>query len=55
MGISAPPAGMVPNGKPMIVPRIHGFHERFQSSHFIQMEPLICSSFSSTWFIFEAK
>ena len=32
MGISAPPAGIAPNGKPMTVPRSHGFQERFQSS-----------------------
>ena len=32
VGISAPPAGMVPNGKPMAVPRSHAGHERRQSS-----------------------
>ena len=34
---SAPPAGMVPMGKPMKVPRSHGFHERRQSSRVIQL------------------
>src|SRR5512141_1146834 len=29
---SAPPAGTVPMGKPMKVPRSHGFQDRFQSS-----------------------
>ena len=32
VGISAPPAGMTPNGKPNAVPRSHGFQDRFQSS-----------------------
>ena len=31
MGISAPPAGTAPNGKPSAVPRSQGFQERFQS------------------------
>jgi hypothetical protein len=31
VGISAPPAGIVPNGKPMPVARNHAGHERFQS------------------------
>jgi hypothetical protein len=46
---------MVPNGNPISVPRIHGPIERFQSSAFIQIEPLIDSSFSFTWFSFAAK
>jgi len=45
---------MVPNGKPMSVPRIHGPMERFQSSIFIQMEPVIASIFSSTLCSFAA-
>ena len=32
VGISAPPAGSAPNGKPSAVPRSHGRHERRQSS-----------------------
>ena len=28
VGISAPPAGIAPNGNPIAVPRSHGFHER---------------------------
>ncbi len=32
METSAPPAGTVPIGKPMKVPRSHGFQDRFQSS-----------------------
>jgi hypothetical protein len=39
--ISAPPAGIAPIGKPMAVPRSHGFHDRRQSSRVIQTEPLI--------------
>lgn len=39
VGISAPPAGSAPNGKPYAVPRSHGFHERFQSSRPIQGRP----------------
>src|SRR4029434_10796906 len=39
VGISAPPAGIVPNGKPMNVARSHAGHERFQSSRDIQIEP----------------
>ena len=31
VGISAPPAGSAPNGKPNAVPRSHGFQDRFQS------------------------
>jgi hypothetical protein len=38
VGISAPPAGSVPNGKPSPVPRSHAFHERAQSSRLIQIE-----------------
>ena len=32
MPISAPPAGIAPMGKPMAVPRSHGFHDRAQSA-----------------------
>ena len=46
MGISAPPAGSVPNGKPSKVPRSHGFHERAQSCALIITEPLNFSSLS---------
>ena len=38
VGISAPPAGIRPNGKPMKVPRIHAGSERFQSDRFIWVE-----------------
>jgi hypothetical protein len=40
VGISLPPTGSVPNGKPRKVPRSHGFHERFQSYRLIHFEPL---------------
>ena len=39
MGISAPPAGSAPNGKPNAVPRSQGFQERRQSSRPIQGRP----------------
>ena len=45
---------MVPKGKPISVPRIHGPIERLQSSAFIQIEPDIVSIFSFTWLSFEA-
>ena len=38
VGISAPPAGTEPNGKPIAVPRNHAGHERFQSSFVIMIE-----------------
>ncbi|MCY1247434.1 hypothetical protein D9M69_653970 [compost metagenome] len=38
VGISAPPAGIRPNGKPMKVPRIHAGSERFQSDLFMWTE-----------------
>ena len=40
VGISLPPAGRAPIGKPRTVPRSQGFHERFQSSRLIHFEPL---------------
>src|SRR3990172_1080025 len=39
VGISVPPAGSAPNGKPIAVPRSHGFHDRFQSSRVMNREP----------------
>ena len=39
VGISAPPAGSAPIGKPNRVPRSHGFQDRCQSSLVIQSEP----------------
>ncbi len=36
VGSSAPPAGSAPSGKPMSVPRSHGFHDRAQSLLLIQ-------------------
>jgi hypothetical protein len=44
VGISEPPAGIVPNGKPIAVARNHAGHERFQSSTDIMIEPDIRSS-----------
>ena len=43
VGISDPPAGMVPNGNPIAVARSHAGHERFQSGTDIQIEPRIFS------------
>jgi hypothetical protein len=43
VGISVPPAGIVPNGKPIAVARSHAGHERFQSCLDIQIEPDIFS------------
>src|SRR5262245_47663450 len=48
VGISAPPAGIVPNGNPSTVPRSQGFHDLAQSDLLIQIEPFIVSSLSST-------
>ena len=39
VGISEPPAGRAPMGKPSAVPRSHGFHDRRQSSRVIQSPP----------------
>ena len=39
MGVSAPPAGTAPNGKPSAVPRSHGFQERPQSSRPMKARP----------------
>ena len=39
VGNSAPPAGSAPIGKPMAVPRNHGFHDRRHSSRVIHSEP----------------
>jgi len=46
VGISAPPVGIAPNGKPNAVPRSHGFHERPRSSRPSHCEPVTsaCSS-----------
>jgi hypothetical protein len=46
VGISDPPAGSAPMGKPIAVPRIHGPNERRQSSRFSHNPPaigLICA------------
>src|SRR3546814_10058430 len=40
VGISDPPPGMVPIGKPMAVPRSQGFQERRQSSRVMKALPL---------------
>ena len=48
VGISEPPAGMVPNGKPMPVARSQAGHERRQSWRLIHSEPLSASIFSSS-------
>src|SRR5690606_36402013 len=44
VGISAPPAGRPPSGKPRSAPLIHGRQERAHSSRFIQTEPLMAST-----------
>ena len=54
VGISAPPAGSVPNGKPSAVPRSHGFHERAQSRALIITDPENFSSRSATRFKYVA-
>ncbi len=41
-------------GKPMAVPRSQGFHERRQSSRVSHSEPLIGSTWASSWRIREA-
>ena len=46
MPISAPPAGMAPIGKPITVPRSHGFHDRAQSLALIHSEPRTGSTVS---------
>src|SRR5918992_4021590 len=39
VGISAPPAGNAPMGKPSPVPRSHGFHDRRSSSPLSSTDP----------------
>ena len=39
VGISAPPAGSAPSGKPIAAPRSHGFHDRAHSSRVIHSDP----------------
>src|SRR5262245_59186405 len=39
VGISVPPAGKAPKGKPRAVPRSHGFQERRHSSAVMKIEP----------------
>src|SRR5436309_13050503 len=39
VGISAPPAGIAPNGKPITVPRSQGFQDLRQSSRSIRAAP----------------
>src|SRR5690606_15869377 len=46
VGISAPPAGSAPKGKPRALPRSHGFHDLAQSCLFIQMLPCIGCTFA---------
>src|SRR5262245_3134312 len=48
VGISAPPAGMVPNGKPIAVARNHAGQERRQSDADIISEPRSFSIVSTT-------
>ena len=38
VGITEPPHGSTPSGKPIAVPRSHGFHERRQSSRLIPVK-----------------
>src|SRR5262245_48521624 len=54
VGISDPPAGMDPKGKPMKVARSHGGTERFQSSIDIQIEPFNFSSVSGMRLVYAA-
>src|SRR5918993_852103 len=54
VGISAPPAGMEPNGKPIKVARSHAGTDLFQSSLDIHSEPFNCSSFSSNRLVYAA-
>jgi len=52
VGISAPPAGSAPSGKPIAEPRSHGFHERRKSSRVIIARPrtgTISSSVFRRW------
>ncbi|HUG85716.1 MAG TPA: hypothetical protein VMM13_14215 [Euzebya sp.] len=46
---SAPPAGIEPIGKPIAVPRNHGFHERCHSSRVIHTLPRAGTISSSSW------
>src|SRR5215510_5353420 len=48
VGISEPPAGMVPKGNPIAVARIHAGHERRQSEADIRSDPFIFSMVSVT-------
>ena len=41
VGTSDPPAGMIPSGKPIAVPRNHGFHDRFKSLRDISARPFM--------------
>ena len=41
VGISEPPAGIVPKGKPMAVPRSHAGQERLQSARDMRIDPVI--------------
>ena len=54
VGISAPPAGIEPNGNPMKVARSQGGIERFQSSIDIQIDPFSFSSVSGSRLVYAA-
>jgi hypothetical protein len=54
VGISAPPAGRLPMGKPIAVPRSHGFQERAHSCPVIQTLPLTGMIWSVSWRMREA-
>ena len=41
VGISVPPPGRAPMGKPMAVPRSQGFQDRAKSSRVIPARPLM--------------
>ena len=45
VGITDPPHGRTPSGKPIAVPRSHGFHDRFHSSRLMPVKS--CSV--TTW------
>ncbi|MNQ56258.1 hypothetical protein D3C85_703750 [compost metagenome] len=49
VGISAPPAGMEPKGKPIMVPRIQAGIDRFQSERVIHNDVIRCRPASSSF------
>src|SRR5688572_4317760 len=47
VGISPPPAGSAPIGKPIAAPRSHGFHDRAQSARDIHTDPRVAATSSA--------